>query len=377
MSNSFENENELLYSHTSPRKSYQWELWQSCNNLCKFCYLGNGNRHTAKSRQLASLASLKANLRNLDYSKYNTISIIGGEFFQGQLQDPEVNESFFDLINILCSLYKNKKIGCIWFTATLATGNQDDLYKMLDKLDESGVRPVPDYPYSSGVVLCTSWDVEGRFPSENNKKNWEFHMDKIKESYPWVSRNTSIVLSDKFCDMYLQNEFTPQEFAKRFSTSLAFTHPKIFALDTKKSYREKVLKINGNAQETNEFLNSIKAKDKESIGFNFYPTRNKFRRFLIKFAKQDPQLFDRLFNVDLMPDEIHRNYNEANDNDTYENDKDAGTVSSTFIDSITNPNCSLEPYNKKHVINFATYADSNACMICDRNAIWESVNAAR
>ena len=52
-------EKDTLYLNNYKRKSFQWELWSVCNNLCEFCYLGKDNRHTDKERQLTSLNDLK------------------------------------------------------------------------------------------------------------------------------------------------------------------------------------------------------------------------------------------------------------------------------------------------------------------------------
>ena len=170
-----EDEQALLYTRNPMRKSFQWELWQCCNNFCTFCVLGKSSKYTAKERQLKSQADLKHALKNLDFEKYNNVSLIGGEFFQGQLDDPKVHDSFFEIIEMLAGLYKNKKIGTIWCTATLTIGDQADLYAMLDIFDSAGLRPHPDY-YSSGLWICTSWDKQGRFHTQENLENWQYHI---------------------------------------------------------------------------------------------------------------------------------------------------------------------------------------------------------
>ena len=94
-------EDDKLYTNNTGRKSFQWELWQYCNSLCKFCYLGKENRIHNKARQIQSLKDLSLSVEHLDYTKYNNISIIGGEFFQGQLDDKETHDLFFKVIKQL------------------------------------------------------------------------------------------------------------------------------------------------------------------------------------------------------------------------------------------------------------------------------------
>ena len=124
---------EKLYTNNTGRKSFQWELWQYCNSLCDFCYRGEENRIHNKERQIRSLTDLNLSIDHMDFNKYNNISLIGGEFFQGQLDDPEIHDMFFQAVKRIFQLYIDKKIGSIWLTCTLTIGNQKDLYDLIDK----------------------------------------------------------------------------------------------------------------------------------------------------------------------------------------------------------------------------------------------------
>ena len=103
-------DDDKLYTNNTGRKSFQWELWQYCNSLCKFCYLGEDNRIHNKKRQLQSLKDLNLSIDHMDFEVYNNISLIGGEFFQGQLNDPEIYDKFFSTIKRIFQLYLDKKI---------------------------------------------------------------------------------------------------------------------------------------------------------------------------------------------------------------------------------------------------------------------------
>ena len=175
-------DDEKLYTNNTGRKSFQWELWQYCNSLCDFCYLGEENRIHNKARQLQSLVDLNLAIDQMDFNKYNNISLIGGEFFQGQLDDAEKRDLFFSVIRKIFQLYVDKKIGSMWLTCTLTKGNQEHLYQLLDLAEEMKVRPAEGYG-ASGIWLCTSWDPKGRFHTEEFKKNWEFHVKNIQGKY--------------------------------------------------------------------------------------------------------------------------------------------------------------------------------------------------
>jgi hypothetical protein len=369
-------EEEILYSNNLGKRSYQWELWHSCNNLCKFCYLGHANRHTDKERQIKSLLDLKKSLDCLDFDIYNNVSLIGGEFFQGQLDDADVKKLFMEVIEKLSDLYCAKKIGSIWITATLTIGDQKDLYEVLDVFKEAGVKPVPEWG-ASGVWICTSWDPKGRFHNEKAKKNWEFHMKNIEKTHPGTKKNTTIILTQPFCEMYLNGQFSPHDFMEEYGTFLFYKQPGLYELEEDNTQELNDLTDCPQGEVFDETFISMKEKLEEDIGFTFYPKREMFRKFLVKYAKEDPDTFDRLFNIKYRADELHRNFNlEYVDHGIVRN-KNSNLESDGKADSIINANCRIEPFEKKHIINYATYGDCNECMICDRDQIWDSIYGER
>ena len=373
-------EDDYLYHNNLGRMTFQWELWHCCNNLCKFCYLGKENRHTNKERQLLSLHDLMDSLDNFDSETYNNVSLIGGEFFQGQIDDPEVHEAFFQMIDKLCDLYVNKKIGSIWITATLTLGDQADMYKMLDTFERRGVLPNPNYG-ASGVWICTSWDAEGRFHTEKHRRNWENHMKTMSAYYPWVKKNTTVILTQKLCEEYLADKFRPRDFMQSYKTCLFYKQPGFYeeVTDDEDGFQgnavemlemEKIGKID-------EFLMDIKRRVEKQVGFRFFPDRKTFRKFLVKYAKEDADTFERLFNIKFRADELHRNFNDNEQVDAMTRDKNSNLESTSAAESIVNMHCRIEPKSKKHIVNYATYCDCNECMICDRNQIWESVHGGK
>ncbi len=353
------------------RKSFQWQLWESCNNMCPFCYLGKAIRSNDPTYQFESLENLKRALTTLDYSIFGNISLIGGEFFQGQLGDAKVRNSFFELIEMLCKLYLQKKIDSIWITSTLTTGDQADLYKTIDIFEQAGVEPKDDNP-CSGIWICTSWDSRGRFRTDKQKKNWEFHMTRLSDEHPSIKKNTSIILMQDFCESYLNNSFRPKEFMEQFKTTLSFKQPGLFIYG-EKGFDELVR--SGTASEdtfVDEFVTRRKHYFEDLTGFRFYPKRETFRKFLVKYAREDLETFDFIMNNALRADVVHQNLTgEAED--YVERNKGSNIFSSSAVECVINNNCRIQDRMKKHVINYAAYYDSNECMLCDLLQIRDSL----
>ena len=352
---------ELLYLNNVGRKSFQWELWQYCNSLCKFCYLGEDNRIYNKERQITSLNDLDKAIDNLDFTQYNNISIIGGEFFQGQLDDLETHDLFFKVLKKIFQLYVDKKIGAMWITCTLTIGNQKHLYELLDLAESMKVFPNEEYG-SSGLWLCTSWDAQGRFHTPKMEDNWKYHMKNIKKKYPWIKFNTTIILQQKFIDMYLNDEFVLEDFINEYHTTLFFKQCGV------KDYKPSELGFHVTKEEADsnpDLLRAIsearKKKAQEFYGFDFLPRRKDFIEFLIKFYKKDPEQFDRLFNIRYRSDELHRNF-------VY---KKHDNLNIRFKDGEGSEESGVGTLPCGHTESYACYIDSPACCICDRNIVAE------
>ena len=348
-------EEDKLYLNNIGRKSFQWELWPMCNNLCDFCYLGDTNRETNKEVQMKSLNRVHEAIDNLDFTVYNNVSLIGGEFFQGQMDDPEIHDSFMALIQKCCDLYNAKKIGSVWITCTMTIGDQKHLYEMLDLIEKNGCMPKPEYG-SSGFWLCTSWDAKGRFHMKSNEENWDFHMRNIYEKYPWIKFNCTIILTGALVEMYLNDEWKPKEFAEKYHTTFFFKQCGLGDVN--------VYAFAFSGMPTDAKWMKYKEKIQERIGWNFFPTRNEFLKFLRKFATKDADLYNRLYNIYFRADELHRNYN---DGETSTNNRRKGEkVESDSAVEMQINYCG-------HLYNYAPYIDSNKCCMCDKLAVWENI----
>ena len=133
------------------KKQVQFELWEECNSKCKFCYLGNNNCTASVEKKIYGIQNAIDVITNLDFNEYDTVSLMGGELFQGQMSDECVKSKFFELINLMHDLYQRGFIRNIWIYATLTIGDQRDLYDTLEILK------------NDEIWILTSYDTMGRF----------------------------------------------------------------------------------------------------------------------------------------------------------------------------------------------------------------------
>lgn len=307
-------------------KQIQFELWKECNSKCKFCYLGKDNGFTPSTLKIHNIQKALDILSNDDlFKEYDTVAFIGGEFFQGQLQDSYVKFKFIELMKHSALLLKQNKIKNVWICATLTLGDQKDLYETLDLFKD----------YEDKVWILTSYDTLGRFHTKNMLENWKFHMKNLKVKYPNLNINTTIIITGDLIEKYLTNEFSFKTITNEYETALF---------------------IKLCAQQ--EGLYSSKKEMNDVIG-NFFPKRSEFLKFLIKIKNEDPHLYDKLFNIKYRADTLYCEYQHKE------------------VEILRDKESGLESYNPEidfikdcgHLSIYSCYVDSDKCALCDKEKI--------
>lgn len=308
---------------------YQFELWEECNQQCSFCYLGERNRHTPDEKKLHNLVKTKETI--LDKSLYtekgiDCLAYIGGEFFQGQLNTPEIKEKFLEIMKITSDLISNGTLKETWICATLTRENQSDLYETLDLFSDK-----------SKVWILTSYDTIGRFHIASQYQNWKHNIHLLRNKFPDLKMNCTSIITEDFIDKYLNDDLEVISFLKRHDVTL-FLKP---------AYGIR----------SDEFDNILK-QDKDIP--NFFPTRKKFLAFLFKYKHSESEfMYDKLFNIEYRSEYLET-FTDGNDN-----------LNHRIKDS------SQESHNNElpilpcgHSSQYAIYIDEpDKCVICDKERI--------
>lgn len=169
-------------------RAYQIELWEDCSNNCTFCYL---NENRSRSTEFDRECYLDRALKLLDTipSKYEAVGLIGGEFFQGQLSNETLKKKFKLLIDKLDSMIGNR-LKQVWVTASLMTNDLKDLYYVFR-----------DVEHIDDILICTSYDTEGRFKTLYQKEQW---FNNIKELYnKGFKLHTQSIITNSFIEEVL------------------------------------------------------------------------------------------------------------------------------------------------------------------------------
>lgn len=329
-------------------KDRQWqvELWQECGSRCAFCYLKEDNRYTPDALKLDSLNKTIAGLDELRKNKdYNAVSYIGGEFFQGQLKNPEVHKKFMELMKKTADLVKDGIIHSVWLAATMTIGDQKDLWEALEYFKD-----VPR-DGNHGMWIITSWDAYGRFHTDKMRETWEHSVQEIHRRYPNFNINTTIILSGSLIDLYMDHGWRFIDFCKKWDTSVFMKQPSPA--------------VNGDELAVGDFL-KCKAEFQKRVP-NFFVTRKRFLDFLTKVCMEEPEIYNKMFNIQYRADTLMRNYNDIEHH---------MVLNTRLKDNKLefDPTTVAVKANKcGHPMDYTPYIDTNDCCLCDRIAVWESI----
>lgn len=187
----------------------QYQLWQDCKNGCKFC-------SELCQKVVDKKWALKFILNKLDDPEvfnYNEVGIIGGEIFDDQLSDPEVNTLFYTLIDKLASMHFKK----IYVATSLIFDINRYLIPFIDYIIKKNI--------FDKTLFCTSYDLKYRFNKPGKKELWESNMLLLKEKYPTIKTHVETILTQWFIDAVLNNDFDIKAFCDKFQTRVDYIEP--------------------------------------------------------------------------------------------------------------------------------------------------------
>lgn len=161
------------------------ELWPDCSINCPFCFNKDRKIHpTPKDLKIDCIKKVKNYLQD-NFLQYKTIQIMGGEFFNGELDDPEVLFEFLDLCKYLNKLAtKHEKYICIYS----ALKETKDLYESMDILTAN---TKPD------IIKFNSSFNYGITHTETNTDDYISKVLEIRQRYPQIKMHIQSLLSDQ------------------------------------------------------------------------------------------------------------------------------------------------------------------------------------
>lgn len=191
----------------------QFVLWNECRTGCLFCL----NRYQKPIDKLKVISFVKQKLNTDEVKNEIDFGLMGGEFFDNQLDNKTVKQEFYELFPIIKQRIDEKRIGRLLITTALIFDRNKQLVDFLEYLKSLDLIKY--------TVLCTSYDTIYRFRNENAKKIWDDNMKFLKAEYPDLRLHTEIIVTKNFIEAVLNGEFDIVKFKKYYHTAVDYIDP--------------------------------------------------------------------------------------------------------------------------------------------------------
>lgn len=293
----------------------QFELWKQCNNNCDFCWNKPYTQINDPKQKIDRIHNAIEKIDTLNTFEYDTIGLIGGEFFEGQLIDPCILSHFLYLIDRIAVLLQKEKIKQCLITASFM--KKDFLY--LDMV----VNRFKQHNCLDKVLWCTSYDEKGRFHTEEQRQIWFNNIEKFTKY--GLQIHVEIIVTQALIDSILNNSLNLAYFFEK-DINVDFLRPQVIEGKTKKEMIEKLP--------------------------YFFPSRNSFFKFLNFINDNYPEKLKDLFSLENRARKIFMADESVMIRDT-----------NNYIENIEKD--VIMPCRHSKV--FCGYSDTDDCMICDIN----------
>ena len=301
----------------------QFYLWWDCNNNCKFCFAKLLKEHKSTiNERLKALNYVLDYLNNTQYIKeFDIVGLIGGEFFENQLDDLEVYNKFLEVIDKSIELIQSHTISKLFLMTHLIYPKSDKLNEVINKFKLANL--------TDSLAICTSCDLWGRFHTPERFEMWQNNIKYLRAQN--INVHVEFILCQKLIENILSNTFN-FKFLDDLGVSFDFLNPQGYVTRDQ---------VTGDTKE--ETVNHL--------GTGWLPLRSSFLKFLAYLQCYYPFKLRNLFTLDKRAQELHfipQNRVQYRDIETYNENIEADTILP----------CG-------HSDRFSFYEDSDKCMICD------------
>lgn len=212
----------------NPDSIYEFLLWNTCKNNCKFCHQkANKGRFPGKfpedEGKYESIKLVEKHIKEGNCKDGSDILMMGGELFDTKLSE-KTERAFIQLIDTIFTRLHNRKVFHFYFNSNLIYEDMSLLYKVLDRFFnfehfcKNGHWKcfVPE----NLVYFTTSYDIAYRYRTEEDKHLVERNLKELSKRYPNLTKTANFILTDKGCEFLLNNPEFPREFQDEYGCRL-------------------------------------------------------------------------------------------------------------------------------------------------------------
>lgn len=185
---------------------YEFLLWANCSNNCKFCWqkhFNDSNKFLSPEQKAHSIKSVQHFLQSDKFERGSHVLLVGGELF-----DSVITEEMRNMISFVVDMMEMDEIDLLYINTNLIYQDLSGLYFLLDKIEEKQL--------FHRLKFTTSYDLYGRFCSDEKQKLMTDNLQTIKSKYPDIKIVVNIILTKQACNQITNKDFSVKDFQNMY-----------------------------------------------------------------------------------------------------------------------------------------------------------------
>ncbi len=186
-------------------KRLEISLWDNCRNNCAFCWTARSPKAN-KLKIENQIKSIQCATDMINKSTKDDILITGGEIFDST--DPELVSSIKAFLNTLFDHFKYNSLH-LFIITNLINSNEDLLEALYTNID--------NFRDKRRLHITTSYDVFGRFHSDQTKEEFFRHLDILGKKLPAYNLIVNTILTKSACEAFINKELDIFDLETRYN----------------------------------------------------------------------------------------------------------------------------------------------------------------
>ena len=261
------------------RKFIQFSLWKNCTHNCLFCCNKGHKRISLKEKKQRLCKLIKYIETDSKFKFYNEVGVIGGELFDQEIYNSEVNNLFNQFLMKLAQLVVIGQIEKLYLATSLEYDISQNLIPILKQFNKLGIL--------NKILICTSYDSKYRFLNKQTFMLWERNVNVI---FKMMKKpiHIEIILTKDFLQKVNTGKINIVKFKHRYNAEVDFIEP--------------------------SFIEFFGTKANTIIQLpDFLPARKDFLEFVITQCIKTKNInIENLLSIKLRPDTLVK-FNDSNE----------------------------------------------------------------
>lgn len=183
---------------------YEFLVWDNCSNNCKFCWQRETPRLFNKKQREHILQEVIAFIDSDKFIKGSHVLICGGEIFDNACDFEALNKFFETIVTKM----NKSEIDLLYINTNLIYKDLTGLYNLLKLIEQNGL--------FDRLKFTTSYDLEGRFKSDEDEKLMLNNLLKIKRDFKHCNIVVNMILTKQVCQKIINKSLDIKNFTTTY-----------------------------------------------------------------------------------------------------------------------------------------------------------------